>query len=96
MKYKMNKRLKVMLITCLSICFSVNNLSAQEIWENMVEQLMINDENGSSQWENLMEELSDLREHPIPINTATKEQLERFPFLSSRLVENILYYLYKL
>ena len=75
--------------------FSVNNLFAQEIWENMVEQLMINDENGSSQWENLMEELSDLREHPIPINTATKEQLERFPFLSSQLVENILYYLYK-
>ena len=76
--------------------FSVNNLFAQEIWENMVEQLMINDENGSSQWENLMEELSDLREHPIPINTATKEQLERFPFLSSQLVENILYYLPKI
>ena len=35
------------------------------------------------------------RENPININTATKEQLERFPFLSDQLVENILYYLYK-
>ena len=95
MKYKMNKRLKVMLITCLSICFSVNNLSAQEIWENMVEQLVIRDENSSYHLENLMDELTDLKEHPIPINMATKEQLERFPFLSDQLVENILYYIYK-
>ena len=95
MKYKMNKRLKVMLITCLSICFSVNNLLAQEIWENMVEQLVIRDENSSYHLENLMDELTDLKEHPIPINMATKEQLERFPFLSDQLVENILYYIYK-
>ena len=33
------------------------------------------------------EELSELRENPININTATKEQLERFPFLSDQLVE---------
>ena len=95
MKYKTNKRLKTMLIACLSICFSVNNLSAQEIWENMVEQWVVNDENNSYQWENLMEEWEELKEHPININTATKEQLERFPFLSARMVENILYYLYK-
>ena len=95
MKYKMNKRLKVMLITCLSICFSVNNILAQEIWENMVEQLVIRDENSSYHLENLMDELTDLKEHPIPINMATKDQLERFPFLSDQLVENILYYIYK-
>ena len=95
MKYKMNKQLKTMLIVCFSICFSVNNLSAQEIWENMVEQLVIRDEENSFQWENLMEDLTDLKEHPIPINTATKEQLDRIPFLSDHLVENILYYIYK-
>ncbi|MDO4756740.1 MAG: helix-hairpin-helix domain-containing protein [Parabacteroides sp.] len=95
MKYKMNKRLKVILITCLSILLFVNKLTAQEMWENMVEQLVVNDENNSYQWENLMEELQDLKNHPVSINTATREQLERFPFLSSQLVENILYYIYK-
>ena len=91
----MNRLLKSMLITCITIGFSVNNLSAQEAWEELAEQLI--DEEGGEvfQWENNFEELSELRENPININTATKEQLERFPFLSDKLIENILYYLYK-
>ena len=91
----MNRWLKIMLITCLSVFFSVNKLFAQEIWENVIEQLFMNGEENSSQLQNMMEELSEWKEHPISINTATKEQLERFPFLSEQLVENILYYIYK-
>ena len=92
----MNRWLKTWLIACLSIVFPVDNLSAQESWENIIEQLVDNnDEISSSNWQNLMEDLTELKEHPIHINTATKEQLERFPFLSDRLVENILYYIYK-
>lgn len=95
MKYKMNKRLKAMLITCLSIVFSVNNLYAQESWMDMVEQWVMNNEDNSRSWENMVNDLEELKENPIPINTATKEQLERIPFLSDQLIENILYYLYK-
>ncbi len=91
----MNKRWKTMLIACFSILFPVDNLSAQEVWEDMVIQLMSNEEENTSSWESLIDELTDLKEHPIPINTATREQLEQFPFLSDRLIENILYYLNK-
>ena len=91
----MNKRLKTMLIICFSICFSVENLSAQETWMNMIEQLVMNNENSSHSWENMITDLEELKEHPISINQATKEQLERIPFLSDSLVENILYYIYK-
>ena len=92
----MNRWWKTWLIACLSIVFPVNNLSAQESWENIIEQLVDNnDEISSSNWQNLMEDLAELKEHPININTATKEQLERFPFLSDQLVENILYYIYR-
>ena len=91
----MNKWLKAMLIACVSVLFPVNNLYSQERWEDIFERLVANGDEDSSQWENLMEELTDLKEHPININTATKEQLEKFPFLSERLIENILYYLYK-
>ena len=73
----------------------VDNLSAQETWEEIIEQLVVNDENDSYSYENVMEELAELKSNPIPINSATKEQLESIPFLSSELVENILYYLYK-
>ena len=91
----MNKWLKVILIACLSIVLHVNNLSAQHVLEEIAEQLITNDEDNAYQWENLFEELSDLKENPLNINSATKEQLERFPFLNSQLIENILYYLYK-
>ena len=91
----MNKWLKVILITCLSVVLPVNNLSAQHVLEEIAEQLITNDEDNAYQWENLFEELSDLKEIPLNINSATKEQLERFPFLNSQLIENILYYLYK-
>ena len=91
----MNKWLKVILIACLSIVLPVNNLSAQHVLEEIAEQLITNDEDNAYQWENLFEELSDLKENPLNINSATKEQLERFPFLNSQLIENILYYLYK-
>ena len=95
MNYKMNRLLRIMLIICITILLSVHNLCAQEVWEELAEQLMDEDENSSFQWDTHFEELSELRENPININTATKEQLERFPFLSDQLVENILYYLYK-
>ena len=95
MKYKMNKRWKTMLIICFSAFFSVNNLSAQSVWEEVIEQWVNNQESNAYQLENLIEDLEELKEHPISINTATKEQLERFPFLSDSLIENILYYIYK-
>ena len=51
----MNRLLKSMLITCITIGFSVNNLSAQEAWEELAEQLI--DEEGGEvfQWENNFE-----------------------------------------
>ena len=95
MKYKMNKRWKTMLIICFSVLLSVNNLSAQSVWEEVIEQWVNNQKSNSYQLENLIESLDELKENPLPINIATKEQLERFPFLSDQLIENILYYIYK-
>lgn len=91
----MNRWLKAMLIACFSVVFNVYNLYSQEILEDIGEQILMNGDASSYQWENLLEELADLKEHPLPINKATKEQLARFPFLSDELIENILYYLYK-
>ncbi len=91
----MNSLLKRVLIACFIMSLSVNNLYGQEMWEELAEQWVNDDEDNWSQWETYFEELSEWREHPVNINTVTKEQLERFPFLSPQIVENILYYLYK-
>ena len=71
MKYKMNKRWKTMLIICFSVFFSVNNVSAQSILEEVIEQWVNNHESDSYQLENLIESLDELRENPISINTVT-------------------------
>ena len=90
----MNRWWITWLIACLSIFLSVNKLSAQESWESIIEQLMNNnDEIASSNWQSLMEDLAEMKEHPVNINTASKEQLEKFPFLSDGMVENILDYI---
>lgn len=87
--------LKTASICCISMFLFVNNLSAQTSWEEWVQQLAENEESDSYALETIIEELTELKEHPIFINSATKKQLERIPFLSDKLVENILYYLYK-
>lgn len=51
MNYKMNRLLRVMLIICITILLSVHNLCAQEVWEELAEQLMDEDENSSFQWD---------------------------------------------
>lgn len=45
-------------------------------------------------WENELEELSTRLQEPLNLNTATREQLEQFPFLSDIQIEHLLAYIY--
>ena len=79
-------------IVCVLISYTGVNISAQT-WVEWEEQVA--DEQDIVYWQERYEEMSELIEHPFNINTITKEQLEQLPFLSDKLIENILYYLYK-
>ncbi|MEG1547044.1 MAG: helix-hairpin-helix domain-containing protein, partial [Bacteroides sp.] len=73
----------------------MNNLFAQSYstsdWEEIGEQLTTtDDEDGNKDWTNNAEELEELKEHPLNINTVTKEQLEQLPFLTDLQIEHIL------
>ncbi len=70
------------------------NNEKNTLWMEYIEELSEN-EMETSQIENLYEELSFLSEHPLNLNIATKQDLERFPFLSKIQIENILYHIYK-
>lgn len=78
---------------CVSVIFTCLNVCAQSAWMEWEEQ--IGEEADLSSWEEQYENLSELAEHPFNINTVTKEELEQLPFLSDKMVENILYYVYK-
>ena len=77
---------------CVSVLFYCGNLFAQSAWMEWEEQ--VGEEENVVSWREQYEELSELAEHPLNINTVTKEELEQLPFLSDRLIEHILYYVY--
>ncbi|MDR1369050.1 MAG: helix-hairpin-helix domain-containing protein, partial [Dysgonamonadaceae bacterium] len=80
----------------LFLCFSAWSQTPEKntSWMEYLEELSEN-EMESSLIENLYEELSFLSEHPFNLNTATKQDLERLPFLSEIQIENIQYHIYK-
>lgn len=61
--------------------------------EDQLEQLSVEDEEAHD-WEDELQELSQRLDEPLNLNTATKQQLEQFPFLTDIQIENLLAYLY--
>lgn len=64
-------------------------------WETYLNQVMTVEDAASEGWQQTYDLLSDLVQHPININTATREQLEAIPFLSAQQVEELMAYLYR-
>ncbi len=46
-------------------------------------------------WEDYEEELEEWAQHPINLNAATREEMERLPFLTPSQVEDIQAYVYR-
>ena len=85
-------RIKLLLITLLiSVALQAQHTDLWLLEENL-EQLAI--ESDATDWEDELEELSYRLREKINLNTATKEQLEMFPFLSDIQIENLLAYIY--
>jgi hypothetical protein len=64
-------------------------------WMSYLEELAGNEETEENSVENLYEELSYLSENPFNIQTVSKQDLERLPFLTDIQIENLLYYIYR-
>ena len=87
-------RVAFLLITLwISVALRAQNHTNLWLWEENLEQLAI--ESDASDWEDELEELSHRLREKINLNTATKEQLEMFPFLSDIQIENLLAYIYQ-
>ncbi len=88
-------------IIIASVCFSmmmlVDNLYAQNTftWDDLIQQLATEEQIEQPGWEEYLEELEELHTHPININRATKEDLERLQLLTPAQVEAILTYIYR-
>ena len=78
----------------LLFCFP---LSGQKVhpWDKYLDELTSSEVVDIEVTEEMYDVLSDLSEHPIDINTATREDLSRIPFLSSQQIEDIQAYVYR-
>ena len=59
-------------------------------WETYLNEVMTLDDVESASLETVYDLLCELEQHPLDINTVTRETLEQFPFLSAQQIEEII------
>lgn len=64
-------------------------------WQQYLDQLSEMEDYENVSWEDYEEVLAEYAEHPMNLNTATKEDLEQFPFLTAQQIEDIQAYIYQ-
>lgn len=81
----------------LVVLFLVNSIQVSDAqsWQEYLEQLSEQEEYEDMNWESYEDILEGYAENPINLNTATKEELEQFPFLSAQQIEDIQAYIYQ-
>ena len=83
-------------LACIFMLFTCLASFAQEVrpWEVLLGELSTQEDVESAEWEDTYEMLCDLEQHPIDINSATREELLQLPFLNERQVEDIQAYVH--
>jgi len=64
-------------------------------WMRYLEELATDEETDNEALADLYNDLSYIVENPYNLQTVTKEELEKLPFLTALQIENLLYYIYK-
>ncbi len=73
----------------------LNAWTQDDSWQDVIAELATSDDMESPAWDNTIDLLTELADSPIDINNATREELERLPFLSDIQIEDIMAYLYQ-
>ena len=72
-----------------------DSLSASPPWQQLLSDLSASEDFEHVAWQDYEEDLEEVAQHPVNLNTATREELERMPFLTASQVEDILFYIYR-
>lgn len=62
-------------------------------WEQILNELMTMEDDDTENWEEIYDQLSELEQHPIDLNSTTREQLAELPFLSEQQIQDMVEYL---
>lgn len=83
------------LLTIISTISLTCASQTQEGWEEAFRRWIDAEETESSAIENVYEDLSEAADHPINLNQADREDLEKLPFLTVQQIEELLAYLHR-
>lgn len=90
--------IKGLALSMALLCAGVETWAQQDSlshpWQQYFYELAANEDDGEGLDEEAFETLCQMESQPMDVNTATREDLERLPFLSERQVEDILDYIY--
>lgn len=64
-------------------------------WQQYLDELSETEDFEGQSWETYEDVLTEYAEHPMNINTATTDDLQRLPFLSAQQIEDIEAYIYR-
>ena len=88
--------MKRLILFCLILCSTIPIIAQQNMtWEEYFEQLYSESDVTESEKEDAFAILSEFSERPLDLNTATREDLERIPFLNAQQIEDIQAYVYQ-
>lgn len=91
----MNNMKTLMALCLFMLALFTAHAQQQRPWEKYLDELTVADDNDIGASEEMFDVLSDLEDNPIDINTATREDLERIPFLTAQQIEDIEAYIYR-
>ena len=60
-----------------------DSLSASPPWQQLLSDLSASEDFEHVAWQDYEEDLEEMAQHPVNLNTATREELERMPFLTA-------------
>lgn len=82
-------------ILLLTLCTCAICAQAQTDWQDALQQWMVAEDMAEGYDAETLEALQDLAETRLNLNQATRQDLERLPFLSAQQVEELVEYLYR-
>jgi hypothetical protein len=86
---------KIIVLLLLFVLGSTKLNAQNSEWQRYLEEMSDREDVDTESLADLFEELSQLAENPYNLQTVTKQQLEKLPFLTAIQIENLLYYQYK-
>ena len=97
-KMKTGKAFRSLCITVINTLLIIPSMMAQNssgrVMEDILEEISVNNDVENIDWEDEFEELVTYRSDPLNLNAATRDDLEKFPFLSDYQIEQLLAYAY--